>query len=180
MRSVKYLHKLAEIGDATGIQRELQCGTPVNAKDEKGFTALIIAASWKQMNAVKYLIRCRATVDDVDLYGKTALTYAVNQASVEIVKFLIEHGRASPNARDNTGWTPFFLATQIKHVEMMTYLAARGADVNRRANDGSTALTNAVMVNQANIIQILISLKADTNTMFGENGQQCLNSCCEF
>ena len=47
---------------------------------------------------------------------------------------------ARDDARNNESWTPLINASDEGHAAVVRELLARGADVNARDNDGSTAL----------------------------------------
>ncbi|RYG72988.1 hypothetical protein EON80_03670 [bacterium] len=140
----------------------------VNAQNFNGMSALIIASSWSQTEAVKLLVKHGAQVNLQNNDGQTALMNACYGsgegnvfASPDIVRHLLRHG-ADPNKRDNDGSTALINATKLlsdpisapspnfpkehRQVAAITrMLIARGADVNARTKNGNTALKWAKM-----------------------------------
>jgi len=54
----------------------LQAGAQVDHKNERGHTALMIAAAWHNVEIIKLLLNAGARVDEVDFYGNMALEFA--------------------------------------------------------------------------------------------------------
>jgi ankyrin repeat protein len=70
----------------------IKAGADVNAKDEGGVTALMLASSDGHKEMVKMLIKAGADVNAKDKNGKTALMRASERGRKEIVKMLIKAG----------------------------------------------------------------------------------------
>ena len=73
----RLLHIAAEAGNLKVIEKLLEKGVDINAKDEDGKTALHIAAERGHLNAVKLLINNHAEVDIKDHDNKIPLELAV-------------------------------------------------------------------------------------------------------
>jgi ankyrin repeat protein len=88
-------------------------GAGVNTTDERGRTALMIAASGGEMDKehLKFLLSKDADVNIKDQDGSTALNLAVVFGSRETVSLLLSKG-AKANIKDNTGKTPLMLAEE--------------------------------------------------------------------
>ena len=89
-------------GDITKVQTLVDKGADVNAKDEAGFTVLIVAAreAWRgNIAIVKALIEAGANVNARNGYGDTALHLATMGGHTDIVQALIEAG-ADKHVRD--------------------------------------------------------------------------------
>lgn len=101
-------------------------GLDVNAKDDKGTTALM----WHLMfgggciGTIKYLVEKGADINVRNHKGNTALILASkNSASDEVLKYLIEMG-ADINAKDNDGNTALSVA---KNDRIKAFLRSKGA-----------------------------------------------------
>ena len=65
-------------------------------------TALMVAADWGNLDAVKILVKAGAEIDARDAEGRTPLMFAAGQDRVSIVKYLLAQG-ADVHAKTNTG-----------------------------------------------------------------------------
>lgn len=79
-------------GNIAGIRDITSYGFSVNSKSPEGFTALMAAASYGRLNAVKWLIENHADPDIVADNGVTALYVAVNHKHSKVVRFLLDNG----------------------------------------------------------------------------------------
>jgi ankyrin repeat protein len=57
----------------------IAAGAEVNAKDAKGFTALMIATDWGHLDSVLALVAAGADMHAKDAEGRTALDFAKNR-----------------------------------------------------------------------------------------------------
>jgi len=90
------------------------------------------------------------------------LIEAVEEGDVERVRGLLERG-ADPDARDEDGRTPLYIAAANGSVEVARLLLKHGADVNARAIDGSTPLHLAVAFGHLDVAELLLERGADVN-----------------
>ena len=135
----------------------------INAKDSVyGKTALIWAAAYEQLDAVKYLVAQGADVNARGSKGETALLAAAGHNNLELVKYLVNQG-ADINAKNDLGSIPLFEASLNGHLAVVKYLIAQGADVNAKDESGWTALLNATHNCCNDIIQYLVTQGADVN-----------------
>jgi ankyrin repeat protein len=117
------------------------------------------------------------------------LLQAVAEGDVDAVARLIDGG-ASPNAATESGWSALSVAIESDHVEVVTLLVLRGADVNARTA-GWTALHHAVDAeadfhHQAGtpldlgMIGPLLSAGADPSLPSDWNGQTALDIARDY
>lgn len=74
------------------------------------------------------------------MQNQSVLHHAVinpQYASTDFIKYLVDKG-ADINAKDVYGHTPLFIAFGLKNEKAVDVLIKLGADINIRANDGST------------------------------------------
>lgn len=110
-------------GDLERVQQLLDKGADVNAKDKKGKTTLILAASIGQLSVTKLLLDKGADVNAKDDYEETALMNAAWRGHLEVVRLLLDRG-ADVNARKKRG------LVALKFSKIVRLLLDRGADVN--------------------------------------------------
>ena len=159
------LLKAAFDGSLDDLKAALAKGTPVEAKSERGFTALNLAAGGNHPEAVKILIAAKADVNARDSNGHTPLQgCSRSDTHAEVVKLLIAAG-ADVNARDDTGTTAIEVASMSEGaVKVVNMLIAAGADVNAQDDAiGWTPLHYAVMYGHTEIVKALIAAGADVN-----------------
>ena len=85
----------------------LKYGADVNAKNNKGYTALIYAARYggtEVAEVAEVLLKHGADVNAKDNDGKTALICAALHCFTKVAEVLLRHG-ADVNAKDNDGET---------------------------------------------------------------------------
>ena len=117
----------------------IEKGAEVNAKDNDGWTPLIMAARSGHIETAKFFVDNGAEVNAKDNDGWTSLIWAVWFGHTETAKLLIENG-AEVNAKDNFGRTPLIWAASNGHTEAAKCLIEKGADPNIKLNNGKSAL----------------------------------------
>ena len=112
----------------------IENGARVDAVDEDGRTALMVAVAKNNADCVKALLVVGADVNAEDKGGETALMKAALNGNAEIVKVLLEAG-ADVNAKDKDGFTPLVCAAKKGYTEIVKALVAAGVDVNMKKGD---------------------------------------------
>jgi ankyrin repeat protein len=128
--------------------------------DGGGLTALIFAARSNDLESVKTLLDAGVNVNQQSGYGWSALLVATQNRYYKLGAYLIERG-ANVNLAHNGGWVPLYLATDnrniengdypvrkpdMDHLDFITLLLDKGANVNHRVKDSSE--TRTVFTNQ--------------------------------
>lgn len=88
------------------------------------------------------------------------LNPAAERGERDTVVRLLDAG-ADPNAWDEHGLTPLYLAARMGHAETVDVLLARGADPNARGKSGQTPLHGAAAQNQVEVARRLLAAGAD-------------------
>jgi ankyrin repeat protein len=101
----------------------------LNAQDEKGYTALILAAYHGQQAAVTQLLNAGADPCAKDLRGNTALMGAIFKGELSIARQLVA-ADCAPDQRNNAGQTAAMYAALFHRKDILEALAAKGADLN--------------------------------------------------
>jgi hypothetical protein len=107
-----------------------------------------------------------------DEFLETPLTSAAHLDKWQSVKVLLAH-HADINQADSWGSTVLMIAADHTNVAMVRYLLNRGANVNARAPDGDTALSDALEVygspNAAQVREIVACLLQHGASVEGKN-----------
>jgi len=123
------LYGAAESGSVPTIEELLKDGTPVDARNSQGRTALIAAVNGRHREATKLLIDRGADVNaqSNNETGTHVLTWAALAGDEEIVKLLLEKG-AKIDVRAHNGLSPLCGAVNKGQVGIVRLLLEHGAD----------------------------------------------------
>ena len=138
------------------IELLISKGADVNIKETQGGRT----ASKK---AVELLLEKGAEVNVIGIDGMTAFIQSIfgilsGSVTTEVCDLLLEKG-ANVNTQlagqDAIGWTALMFATSNEKLNLVKYLISKGANVNLKAEDGTTALSLAIKNKNEEIIKIL-------------------------
>lgn len=159
----------AVVGKEIDIVRELlNSGVDINAQDEQGRTAVMIATYANDAEMVKVLIDEGADVDIQDDMLNNPFLYAGAEGYMDILKLMIAAG-ADPKITNRYGGVALIPASEHGYVEVVEELLTNTkTDVNHVNNLGWTALLEAIILNdgsekQQQTIRLLIEYGADVN-----------------
>lgn len=130
-------------------------GVDINAKNDKGFTALYATAYLGHKDVAELLIAKGADVNVKGNGNFTPLHAAALHGHKDIAELLIAKG-ADVNAKDKDGATPLHSAAGQWHRDVAELLIAKGADVNAKDKDGRTPVLSYSTVAQAGINEYLL------------------------
>jgi len=141
-------------GDLKLVGALLEGGADVNARGEKGWTALMRAAVNGHVDVVKILIEKGADVNLQKDSGETAIMCVAFNGNEEITKILFNNG-AKVNIKNKNKVTPLMVAAKKGNVRMVEIFIENKADVNAKDHLGRTALDHAEKEGNAKIVEIL-------------------------
>ncbi len=143
----RQLCQVAQVGDLIKVQRLVARGASINAAQQNGWTALMLAADGRHLSVVRFLLiqgadvhRRSVAYNDVD-----ALMLAGQAGDAAICRLLLDYG-VDVNETDVSGNTPLMLAmsnsnlTQAQEYEVAKVLLNGGAKINAKNRFGQTAL----------------------------------------
>jgi uncharacterized protein len=149
-------------GYASMIELMIQRGADVNAQSNDGKTALMWAAG-NSPDAVEMLLNHRADVKLKMSDGMTAFLQSIfgilsGKVSTSVCDLLLKKG-ANVNAELTStaamGWTALHYAAVNGDVELVKYLIRKGANVNHKSAEGSSALYLAKQNGYKDVVNIL-------------------------
>ncbi len=143
-------------------------GVNIEKKDKFGYTALMMASMYGNVEVVEALLSRGAKVDEKNDSGYTALIWASANDHVEIVKALLDAG-AKVNEKNDTGYTALMTASANDYVEVVKTLLDAGAKVDEKNDKGYTALIWASIHADVEVVKTLLSrgAKVDEKDKFG-------------
>src|SRR5712691_4373331 len=147
-------------GDAVKV-RELLANDHalVNAKTERGFSAVAVAAYYHQAGILDVLLAHRPamTVHDAALAGDLA----------RMRELVGKDPKLANDVSSPDGFPPLALAAYAGRAEVVAYLLSKGANLHFSAPGvGFNALTGAVSENQAEVVKILVKAGAKVNYLY--------------
>ena len=132
--------------------------TDINAKDEKGMTALQYAVIKGYPKLIDKLLAFEnIKVNSQDGGGLTALHYAVLQRSESAVKGLLAHEGININIKDGNGLTALHHAVKGYPTLVVWLLSRQAIDVNIKDGNGLTALHHAVLQGSTRAVKALLA-----------------------
>jgi proteasome lid subunit RPN8/RPN11 len=151
-----------EEDDDDEVRQLLNSEADINAQDEHGVTALMLAVQKGDVETVWLLLDSEADINAQDEHGVTALMLAVQKDDIETVWLLLDKG-ADVNKRQEAGFTALMFSLLGEDLYIARLLLDKGADINIQDNDGLTPLSCAVQ-NGFYYVELLLAKGADANT----------------
>ncbi len=146
-------------GDSAWAKQLVNRGMDVNSVDTAGNTLLMQAVVRDNTEFFDFLLKRRARINTRNRNGETALSLAAFHGRLYYAQKLVEAG-ADVNLY---GWPPLIYAAFKGDVAIVDYLLKRGAEVNARTENGSTALLFAARFGHQEVVEVLLHNQADPN-----------------
>jgi ankyrin repeat protein len=146
--------------DNTGdVVQLLERGFDPNTHEESGQSALTLAVRERADQVVEVLLKHpQLDVNAPNRVGETALMLAALQGRMDLVQRLLSRGAAV--AQD--GWTPLHYAASGPDPQIVALLLERGAAIEARSPNGTTALMMAAGYGSEHSAALLLERDADT------------------
>ncbi|XP_046527364.1 DNA-binding protein RFXANK isoform X5 [Equus quagga] len=149
------IHQLAAQGELSQLKEHLRKGDNlINKPDERGFTPLIWASAFGEIETVRFLLEWGADPHILAKERESALSLASTGGYTDIVGLLLERD-VDINIYDWNGGTPLLYAVRGNHVKCVEALLARGADLTTEADSGYTPMDLAVALGYRKVQQAI-------------------------
>lgn len=159
-QAATYLLEASRAGRTDLVAALLNTGTPIDATDASGHSALILAAYNGHLDTVDLLLRAGADPNIGDRRGNTALMGAIFKGEETIVLRLLEDRRTAVDTRNHAGQTAAMFAALFGRTQLIDRLAARGADLEAADAAGQTPQKLALQQGNAALAQHITELVA--------------------
>jgi ankyrin repeat protein len=157
----------AERGELVVVKKLLSGGVRIDARDQRGRSALLAATQRNRVEVARHLIQEGADVNAKDFIQDTPYLYAAAEGRIEILKMTLAAGAdlKDTNRYRGTGLIP---AAHHGHVEAVKLLLATAIDKDHVNNLGWTALLEAVILgdggaDHTEIVRLLTDAGANIN-----------------
>jgi ankyrin repeat protein len=134
----------AERGEIVVVRKLLANGARIDARDQRGRTALLAATQRNRIEIARFLIQEGSDVNAKDFIQDSPYLYAAAEGRIEILK-------AGPHC-----WKRWILGDGgAVHTEIVRLLVEAGANVNIADRDGVTPLAHARKSGYSGMVRIL-------------------------
>jgi len=166
--AVARLMAAAAKGDTAGVAEALKARAPVDAANDSGATALMLACRHGQTAVTRMLLERKANANAADRRGRAPLHYALSPLGsdrevAQMAGLLVQAG-ADPNVETGPA-PPLVTAAYLPtaSVEVSRLLLDHGSWIDIRDAAGRSALMTAVQQDQVALVQFLLTQGADMN-----------------
>ncbi|MCX7897240.1 MAG: ankyrin repeat domain-containing protein [Rhodocyclaceae bacterium] len=146
------LLKAIEQNDTATVRTLVERGMDANTTDPQGSTLLHWAARHGNLELTRFLLAQRANPNRRNRFGDTPLMLAALAGQLDVVRLLLDH-RAKV---DLGGWNALHYAAFNGHAEILPWLLAAGAEIDKPAPNGETALMLASRNGHFEAVRVLV------------------------
>lgn len=119
------LHYAITIARTDLVADMIERGASLEARDDLGYTPLILAAFKGRVAALRLLVGAGANTKALDRKGNSPLMFAAQWGDLNAVRLLLDAG-ADPMVRGEKGYTALRIARLSNQLEVAEFLAAKG------------------------------------------------------
>ena len=144
----------ARDGNVAAVKNLVTYGCPLNAQDNRGYTALIYACRDGFFSIVQFLLAAGADASLSTKFGYSPLHAASINGYASIVSLLCEY--VDPNTQDSEGFTPLICACMNNHADVVATLIQNGAQLSLADVSGRDAVVHAIDESSIQVIELLL------------------------
>jgi len=146
--------------NGSGVASLLERGFDPNARDESGQPALSLAVREGSDRVVDVLLRNpQLDLNARNSVGETPLMFAALKGRFELAQRMIEQGASIRQ----DGWNPLHYAASGPEPKIVALLLQRGAPIEARSPNGTTALMMAARYGSEQSVTLLLEQHADAS-----------------
>lgn len=147
-----------EVDNERAVGRLLAGGLDPNVRDERGQVGLYVSLRAGSTKSASLLFaHPSVNIDEANVAGETPLMMAALRGNLEWTTRLADRG-----ARVNrAGWSPLLYAAGGPEAKVVGFLLDRGADIESRSPNGTTALMMAARYGAEESVDLLLARGAD-------------------
>ena len=136
-------------------------GASIVKRDRSGDDALLHAATVGDLEAIKILIKNNADINTKNYKGETPLRKAISHNHYDLVRFLLLH---SPKLSYNEIVDILFQSIKNADLDLLSIVLKKNPSfINIKDETGKTLLINAILTNNINMVNFLLTNGADIN-----------------
>jgi ankyrin repeat protein len=172
MADLKSFHEQVKSGNLEAVRAAVaEDASLVDAPNESGQTAFLLAKYYRQEETAAYLLSCEPKLDVFQSCVAGRTSAVLDQ---------IDRDPSLLHAHSTDGWTPLHLAAFFGQAEVARALLDRGADVNALSTNQmkNTPLHAAAAGGKTELVEVLLEHGADTNAR-QEGGFVALHSAAQ-
>ncbi len=139
---LRQIFGLVREGDSERLAGLIERGMPVNFRNEKGDSLIMLASYHGHVETVRLLLEAGADANVANDQGQTPLAGVAYKGYEEIAALLLQHG-ASVEGNSPDGKTPFMMAAMFNRVPILQLLSGHGARRDAVDSRGMTAASLA-------------------------------------
>jgi uncharacterized protein len=152
--------KAIEIDAAHIVNKLIADGFDPNQRDDNGQAPLFLALRGESHQvAAALLAHPKVDIDAVNPHGETPVMMAALRGNLALTRQLLDRGARI--ARD--GWNPLHYAASGPEPKVVALLLDRGAPIDARSPNGTTALMMAARYGAIDAADLLVKRGADRN-----------------
>ncbi|KAI4894180.1 hypothetical protein NFI96_017885 [Prochilodus magdalenae] len=149
------IHQLAAHGEISQVKAHLASDMSLlNTQDERGFTPLMWAAAFGEIDMVQFLLEKGADPKMFARERESALSLASAGGFADIVSILLKH-EVDVDSYDWNGGTPLLYAVRCNHLRCVEALLGHGADITFESDSGYSPVALAVALGYKKMQKLL-------------------------
>jgi ankyrin repeat protein len=155
---IRSVFGLVRAGDAASLRAMVEKGLPVNFRNEKGDSLIMLASYHGHLETAQILLEAGADPDVANDQGQTPLAGAAYKGFVEIAELLLKHG-ANVEGASPDGKTPLMMASMFNRPTVVDLFLRHGAAIDAVDSRGMTAMALAQTMGAADTLAQLEGLQ---------------------